>query len=225
MILQVCDQFLDELLNDDVVNDGRVAEILNRRENSESDENLQMHSQSIFDFIVKDEPLYEENLISLQKDRIKKNTHNLIERRRRFNINDRIKELGTLLPKQNEHHSDIVRDVRQNKGSILKASVDYIKLLRREREKKLALEQKYKTLEDSYRQSLLRLQECEQKMTSVGLPFDQMPLQSDSLKELEYPRYQSPIVLMEDDSPMVYSLTPSPSSCGSYQELDELDII
>ena len=62
-------------------------------------------------------------------------------------------------------------------------------------------------------------------MTSIGLPFDQMPLQSDSLKELEYPRYQSPIVLMEDNSPMVYSLTPSPSSCDSYQELDELDII
>ena len=85
----------------------------------------------------------------------------LVERRRRFNINDRIKELGTLLPKQNEQHYDIVRDVRQNKGSILKASVDYIKLLRREREKKLALEQKYKTLEDSYRQSLLRLQVLE----------------------------------------------------------------
>jgi hypothetical protein len=34
------------------------------------------------------------------KDRQKKDSHNMIERRRRFNINDRIKELGTLLPKQ-----------------------------------------------------------------------------------------------------------------------------
>ena len=54
-----------------------MAEIINGRQNSESDEISQMHSPSIFDFIVKDEPLYEENLISLQKDRIKKDTHNL----------------------------------------------------------------------------------------------------------------------------------------------------
>ena len=33
------------------------------------------------------------------KDRQKKDNHNQIERRRRFNINDRIKELGGMLPK------------------------------------------------------------------------------------------------------------------------------
>ena len=81
-----------------------------------------------------------------------------VERRRRFNINDRIKELGTLLPKQNEQYYEIVRDVRQNKGSILKASVDYIRLLRREREKKVSLEEKYKKLELSNRKALLKLQ-------------------------------------------------------------------
>ena len=67
-----------------------------------------------------------------------------VERRRRFNINDRIKELGTLLPKQNEQYYDIVRDVRQNKGSILKASVDYIKILKREKERKIYIEEKCK---------------------------------------------------------------------------------
>ena len=82
----------------------------------------------------------------------------LVERRRRFNINDRIKELGTLLPKQNEQYYEIVRDVRQNKGSILKASVDYIRLLRREREKKASLEDKYKKLEQCNRRALLKLQ-------------------------------------------------------------------
>uniref|UniRef100_K1RR26 Transcription factor E3 n=1 Tax=Magallana gigas TaxID=29159 RepID=K1RR26_MAGGI len=35
---------------------------------------------------------------SWRKDRRKKDNHNIIERRRRYNINDRIKELGTLLP-------------------------------------------------------------------------------------------------------------------------------
>ena len=82
----------------------------------------------------------------------------LVERRRRFNINDRIKELGTLLPKQNEQYYEIVRDVRQNKGSILKASVDYIRLLKREREKKVSLEERYKKLEQSNRRALLKLQ-------------------------------------------------------------------
>ena len=32
-----------------------------------------------------------------------------VERRRRFNINDRIKELGTLLPTQNEPYYELVR--------------------------------------------------------------------------------------------------------------------
>ena len=59
------------------------------------------------------------------KERQKKDNHNAIERRRRFNINDRIKELGTLLPKQDP-------EIRPNKGTILKSSVDYIQLLKRE---------------------------------------------------------------------------------------------
>ena len=59
----------------------------------------------------------------------------LVERRRRFNINDRIKELGTLLPKANEFLFDVIQDlhIRQpNKGTILKSSVDYIKCLKHE---------------------------------------------------------------------------------------------
>lgn len=39
---------------------------------------------------------------ALLKERQKKDNHNLIERRRRFNINDRIKELGTLIPKSSD---------------------------------------------------------------------------------------------------------------------------
>uniref|UniRef100_A0A8U7NU19 Uncharacterized protein n=1 Tax=Corvus moneduloides TaxID=1196302 RepID=A0A8U7NU19_CORMO len=58
---------------------------------------------------------------ALLKERQKKDNHNLIERRRRFNINDRIKELGTLIPKSNDP------EMRWNKGTILKASVDYIR--------------------------------------------------------------------------------------------------
>ena len=81
-----------------------------------------------------------------------------VEGRRRFNINDRIKELGTLLPKHNEQYYDLVRDVRQNKGSILKASVDYIKILRKEKEKKILLEEKCRKLEQLNRKALLKIQ-------------------------------------------------------------------
>ena len=81
-----------------------------------------------------------------------------VERRRRFIINERIKELRTLLPKQNEQYYDIVRDVRQNKGSILKASVDYIKILKREKERKIHIEEKCKKHEQINRKLLIKLQ-------------------------------------------------------------------
>ena len=124
----------------------------------------------------------------------------LVERRRRFNINDRIKELGTLLPKQNEQYYEIVRDVRQNKGSILKASVDYIRLLRKDIPRKSLLEERCKKLEQSNRKALLKLQvhvlkylqchhqslqEYEQKMLSAGLTVDQTTWRTASSKEVE----------------------------------------
>ena len=56
----------------------------------------------------------------------------LVERPRQFNINDPIKELGTLLPKQEETYHDLVWDVRQHKGSILKAWLEYIRRLKRD---------------------------------------------------------------------------------------------
>jgi len=148
-------------------------------------------STNMFDFLVKEEPLGEEDLRALQKDRQKKDNHNMIERRRRFNINDRIKELGTLLPKNSEQYYEVVRDVRQNKGSILKASVDYIKILKKEKEKKILLEEKCRKLEQMNRKALLKIQEYEQKMSSAGLPVEQSvwrPASShqlDSLKQRE----------------------------------------
>jgi hypothetical protein len=43
------------------------------------------------DIQIKQEP---QTPFEVDKDRQKKDNHNMIERRRRFNINDRIKELG-----------------------------------------------------------------------------------------------------------------------------------
>lgn len=81
-----------------------------------------------------------------------------VERRRRFNINDRIKELGTLLPKNNESYYEIVRDVRPNKGTILKSSVDYIKCLKHEINRLKKNEQRQKEMEYQNKRLLLRIQ-------------------------------------------------------------------
>lgn len=81
-----------------------------------------------------------------------------VERRRRFNINDRIKELGTLLPKNNDPYFEIVRDVRPNKGTILKSSVEYIKCLKSEVQRLKQSEIRQKQIEQINRRLQLRIQ-------------------------------------------------------------------
>ncbi|ELK30066.1 Transcription factor EB [Myotis davidii] len=100
---------------------------------------------------------------ALAKERQKDN-HNLIERRRRFNINDRIKELGMLVPKA----SDL--DVRWNKGTILKASVDYIRRMQKDLQKSRELENHSRRLEMTNKQLWLRIQELEMQAQVHGLP-------------------------------------------------------
>nr|XP_040061075.1 melanocyte inducing transcription factor a isoform X2 [Gasterosteus aculeatus aculeatus] len=100
---------------------------------------------------------------ALAKERQKKDNHNLIERRRRFNINDRIKELGTLIPKSNDP------DMRWNKGTILKASVDYIRRLQREQQRAKELECRQRKVEHANRHLLLRIQELEIQARAHGL--------------------------------------------------------
>uniref|UniRef100_A0A8D3DKN0 Melanocyte inducing transcription factor n=1 Tax=Scophthalmus maximus TaxID=52904 RepID=A0A8D3DKN0_SCOMX len=100
---------------------------------------------------------------AMAKERQKKDNHNLIERRRRFNINDRIKELGTLIPKSNDP------DMRWNKGTILKASVDYIRRLQREQLRAKELENRQKKLEHANRHLMLRIQELEMQARAHGL--------------------------------------------------------
>lgn len=121
---------------------------------------------------IKNEPfLYSDaELHALAKDRQKKDNHNMIERRRRFNINDRIKELGTLLPKNNDPYYEIVRDVRPNKGTILKSSVEYIKCLKSEIQRLRLAEARQKQTEHVNRKLQLRVQELEHQAKAHGLP-------------------------------------------------------
>ncbi|XP_060678479.1 transcription factor E3a isoform X2 [Hemiscyllium ocellatum] len=100
---------------------------------------------------------------ALIKERQKKDNHNLIERRRRFNINDRIKELGAMIPKSNDP------EARWNKGTILKASVDYIRKLQKESSRSKELEIRQKKLEHTNRNLLLRIQELEIQARVHGL--------------------------------------------------------
>ncbi|XP_050016750.1 transcription factor E3 isoform X3 [Alexandromys fortis] len=106
---------------------------------------------------------------ALLKERQKKDNHNLIERRRRFNINDRIKELGTLIPKSNDP------EMRWNKGTILKASVDYIRKLQKEQQRSKDLESRQRSLEQANRSLQLRIQELELQAQIHGLPVPPTP--------------------------------------------------
>jgi len=191
------DEFLDELLSNDASLDEGAVPDIKVMDSSIAMSGNEVNASTLLDFFnhlgksptevggssgggrfgrtsdgvaVKEEPLSEEDLRLLQKDRQKKDNHNMIERRRRFNIDDRIKELGTLLPKQQDQYYDIVRDVRQNKGSILKASVEYIKKLKSDQHKKRLLEEKCRIQESQNRKLLLKLQEYEQQMKAYGIP-------------------------------------------------------
>ncbi|XP_068572825.1 transcription factor EC isoform X2 [Cebidichthys violaceus] len=126
----------------------------------------------------------------MAKERQKKDNHNLIERRRRYNINYRIKELGTLIPKSNDP------DMRWNKGTILKASVEYIKWLQKEQQHARELESRQKKLEQANRRLLLRIQELEIQARAHGLPnmasaLGTVELSSHLLKQQQQQQHQS----------------------------------
>jgi len=194
------DEFLDKLLSTDAaLDDGAVPDI----KVMDSDINMmsgEVNASTLLDFFnqltskssssleslpIKEEPLSEEDLRALQKDRQKKDNHNLIERRRRYNINDRIKELGTLLPKEDDQYFDIVRDVRQNKGSILKASVEYIKKLKVDQDRKKYLEEKSRLQEYQNKKLLLKLQEYERHMKAFGISMSTVPAKKNNANMLE----------------------------------------
>ena len=65
---------------------------------------------------------------------------------------------------------DCFRDVRQNKGGILKASVDYIRRLRHDRDRLAQNEARQRQLELQNRRLLLRIQQLELQAKTHGLP-------------------------------------------------------
>lgn len=141
---------------------------------------------------------------ALIKERQKKDNHNLIERRRRFNINDRIKELGALIPKSSDP------ETRWNKGTILKASVDYIRKLQKEQHRAREMEERQRRLESTNHSLMLRIQELELQARVHGLSSSSSnspPLKSSS-SSLDPQTLLSPPLL----HPFSSSSSPSSSS-------------
>ncbi|TNN73681.1 Transcription factor EC [Liparis tanakae] len=139
----------------------------------------------------------------MAKERQKKDNHNLIERRRRYNINYRIKELGTLIPKSNDP------DMRWNKGTILKASVEYIKWLQKEQQHARELESRQKKLEQANRRLLLRIQELEIQARAHGLPNMASSLGTVDLSSHLLKQQQSSPQAQQPQQPPLYQEDPN----------------
>ncbi|XP_054609887.1 transcription factor EC isoform X6 [Dunckerocampus dactyliophorus] len=139
----------------------------------------------------------------MAKERQKKDNHNLIERRRRYNINYRIKELGTLIPKSNDP------DMRWNKGTILKASVEYIRWLQKEQQHARELEGRQKKLEQANRRLLLRIQELEIQARAHGLPNMATSLGTTELPSLLLKQQQQQQSSPQPQQPPLYQEDPN----------------
>ncbi|KAK7136278.1 hypothetical protein R3I94_014807 [Phoxinus phoxinus] len=149
---------------------------------------------------------------AVMKERQKKDNHNQIERRRRFNINDRIKELGGLIPKSSDP------EMRWNKGTILKASVDYIRKLQKEQQRAKEMEMRQKKLEHANRSLLLRIQELEMQARLHGMSSSQISdsmLQPQTLTLNHIPSHDLSKTLLSLNQATPSSFLSPPSSTSS----------
>jgi hypothetical protein len=148
------------------------------------------------------------------KDRRKKDIHNMIERRRRYNINDRIKELGLMLPKST------AEEMKLNKGTILKASCDYIRQLRRERDMMIQAQQQSIRAEDASKQYLNRIKELEQALEKHGISVPQ-PDEFSKNRSMPRPIKQEPY---DDLASPSQTPTGSLNSGGFMSQLQDMQI-
>lgn len=99
------------------------------------------------------------------------------------------REANVISPLSCCRYYEIVRDVRPNKGTILKSSVEYIKLLKNELTRMKQNELRHKQLEHQNRRLLLRVQELELQAKAHGLPVSDFNWASTSVTMLNsFPR-------------------------------------
>lgn len=151
----------------------------------------------------------------LDKDRQKKDNHNMIERRRRFNINDRIKELGTLLPRNCDPYYELVKDQRQNKGTILKATVDYLRQLKKDVQKIQVVEERNRFLEQQNKKLYLRVQEMEVKLQNHGISVKNSTWQPSNTADLSAIMQEPPILSTESYTLITSHLLDAKFDCSS----------
>ena len=100
------------------------------------------------------------------------------------------------------------------------ASVDYIKLLRRDKEKRSALEERCRKLEQSHRMALIKLQEYERRLEAAGQPVEHASWRAATRGELSTLATTSPCpsVLLEGEDLATSSCSPSPMSSPEVME-------
>lgn len=112
-----------------------------------------------------------------EKKRRRRESHNAVERRRRDNINDRITELATLLPDRDA--------LKSNKGTILRKSVDHIRLLH---DKLRQHQQRIGELENMLEVYRHQQQQQQQTLIPPGHPLDLSGMQPHMASHATYRR-------------------------------------
>eukprot|EP00118_Oscarella_pearsei_P010136 m.60939 g.60939 ORF g.60939 m.60939 type:complete len:523 (+) comp34957_c0_seq1:95-1663(+) len=151
----------------------------------------------------------------VMKERQKKDNHNLIERRRRFNINDRIKELGELLPKSEG-------DFRLNKGNILKATVGYVMRLQQVEAEARMAEAKRRHLEETNKRLQLRIQELEMQAHLHDYPTESLSVDTKELADLGIERIAATLGTTVGAMPIIQALSDNdaiPDDTGDHTPL------
>ena len=103
--------------------------------------------------------------VSRAKEQRRKECHNMFERRRRFNINERIRDLGKLLPQRSEPYCEAAR---HSAGHVLKATVEYMQWLKQEVSRLSEAEARRRVLELENYHLRSRLQQLEAKVHALG---------------------------------------------------------
>lgn len=102
---------------------------------------------------------------SQAREQRRKESHNMFERRRRFNINERIRELAGLLPRRSEPYYEAAR---HSAGHVLKASVEYMRWLKEEVSRMSEAEARRRILELENQHLRSRVHHLEAKLRALG---------------------------------------------------------
>nr|CAD7575649.1 unnamed protein product [Timema californicum] len=181
---------------------------------------------------LKHEPLHinDIELHALAKDRQKKDNHNMtVELNTTSALANYATEAGQNIVNKVDRflvirftrYYEIVRDVRPNKGTILKSSVDYIKVLKHDVHRMKQVEARQKQLEFQNRRLLLRVQELELQAKANGLHVSEFDWQSCTPVGIVTNTYMKPDSLLQNPLRKIPDLITKASTL-SVAQMEEL---